>query len=355
LPTLAGNNISIAANGQISAIMASGGGGGGNTIIIGGAAIQSSQTFQGGNQVYSLVNPVDSANVLMVTINGLSQIPTIDYNVTGSTLTFSGNTPGNALIEVKALGYSGLTTNVFSIANSITIPTLTTQLSYMMTANVTAPESILVSLNGIMQRPRTDYTVNNTTLTFASAPPNGNVEIRFFGQEAFARATAAANITAYISNSRTYVGGNLYYDLGSNVALARNIIVTLDGLTLIPDTDYTVNGSNLTLIGGSSTNSSLEVKFFGAEAYNPVFTTSIVTAALGSGIAGNILPSANMVYNLGSPTRRWKDLYLAGNTIDIDGVTIKNDGGTIKFTDVNGTTSASSAAKAIGYSLIFGG
>jgi hypothetical protein len=42
-------------------------------------------------------------------------------------------------------------------------------------------------------------------------------------------------------------------------------------------------------------------------------------------VQGNILPSANITYNLGSPTLRFKDLFLSGTTIDLGGATIKTD------------------------------
>ena len=37
----------------------------------------------------------------------------------------------------------------------------------------------------------------------------------------------------------------------------------------------------------------------------------------------NIIPAANVTYNLGSPTARFKDIYLSGNTLDLNGTTIK--------------------------------
>jgi len=42
-------------------------------------------------------------------------------------------------------------------------------------------------------------------------------------------------------------------------------------------------------------------------------------------MTGNILPSANITYNLGSSTYRFKDLFLSGTTIDLGGATIKTD------------------------------
>jgi len=44
------------------------------------------------------------------------------------------------------------------------------------------------------------------------------------------------------------------------------------------------------------------------------FDSTAVSGIL-SGYAGNIVPSADSTYSLGSPTKKWKDLYLSGNTI----------------------------------------
>ena len=43
-------------------------------------------------------------------------------------------------------------------------------------------------------------------------------------------------------------------------------------------------------------------------------------------IAGNLIPSADGVFTLGSSTRRWQTLFVAANTIDLGGATISSDG-----------------------------
>jgi hypothetical protein len=48
-------------------------------------------------------------------------------------------------------------------------------------------------------------------------------------------------------------------------------------------------------------------------------------------VTGNVLPSANVTYNLGSPSQRWKDLYLSGTTINLNGATISAANGSITF------------------------
>lgn len=42
-------------------------------------------------------------------------------------------------------------------------------------------------------------------------------------------------------------------------------------------------------------------------------------------VSSNIVPSTDVTYDLGSPTNRWRDLYLSGNTIDLGGAQLKSD------------------------------
>jgi hypothetical protein len=45
-----------------------------------------------------------------------------------------------------------------------------------------------------------------------------------------------------------------------------------------------------------------------------------------SSVSQSILPSVTNTYDLGSPTKRWKDIYLSSNSINLDGATISSDG-----------------------------
>ena len=57
-----------------------------------------------------------------------------------------------------------------------------------------------------------------------------------------------------------------------------------------------------------------------------------------SSIGEAMIPDTTETYDLGSATKRWKDLYLAGNTINLAGATISSDGsGTIEIS-ANGAT-----------------
>ena len=55
-------------------------------------------------------------------------------------------------------------------------------------------------------------------------------------------------------------------------------------------------------------------------------TLSTEDSTPGIEIAGNLIPSQNGVFQLGSASRRWQTVYVAAETIDLGGATIKSDG-----------------------------
>jgi len=56
-------------------------------------------------------------------------------------------------------------------------------------------------------------------------------------------------------------------------------------------------------------------------------------------ISGNLLPTQNITHDIGSSTKRWRDIYLSGNTIDLGGTLIqKEESGGIKIADSSGNT-----------------
>ena len=55
-------------------------------------------------------------------------------------------------------------------------------------------------------------------------------------------------------------------------------------------------------------------------------TISTEDSSPGIEIAGNLIPSQDGVFQLGSASRRWQTAYLAAETIDLGGATIKSDG-----------------------------
>jgi len=67
-------------------------------------------------------------------------------------------------------------------------------------------------------------------------------------------------------------------------------------------------------------------------------TISTEDSSPGIEIAGNLIPSQNGVFQLGSESRRWQTAYLSAETLDIGGATISSDGtGTIEIAATGAT------------------
>ena len=88
------------------------------------------------------------------------------------------------------------------------------------------------------------------------------------------------------------------------------------------------NGSQLTGIAADATliqsgTSNVKAYSSGNVAVSVAGTSNVaVFTSTNIEIAGNLIPSANVTYNLGSSTRRWNVGYFAANTIDLGGSTI---------------------------------
>ncbi len=64
---------------------------------------------------------------------------------------------------------------------------------------------------------------------------------------------------------------------------------------------------------------------------NANFTGSLFTAnfSMTGSVNSSLIPGAHETYDLGSPTRRWKDLYLSGNTLSLGAISISEVGGAL--------------------------
>ena len=63
----------------------------------------------------------------------------------------------------------------------------------------------------------------------------------------------------------------------------------------------------------------------------------------GTLITQNIIPAANVTYDLGSPTARYRDLYLSGSTLDLNGTTLSANNGEFRANTFNAEISFVSA------------
>ena len=135
------------------------------------------------------------------------------------------------------------------------------------------------------------------------------------------------SIKAYVDNEVSNVSiGDLSF-IGSTIAAPSNADLTL-----------TSSNGNVVVEG---------IRFAGT-----VISTEDSTS--GVEIAGNLIPSQDGVFQLGSSTRRWQTAYLSANTIDLGGATISSDGtGSLSIAATGATLPTGS--KVVDQSIITGG
>lgn len=143
-----------------------------------------SQTFvsNGTQSVYTLNSTVKDNDDVLVFINGITQIPSINYTASGSTLTLNGIPSSGSNIEVRTINY-GFT--VSATTSSLAIEYFTssgaqTVFTRSVNVNVEHDYDVLVSLDGLIQKPTSDYYVTGSFIIFTTPPPQDtDIEVRY--------------------------------------------------------------------------------------------------------------------------------------------------------------------------------
>ena len=202
------------------------------------------------------------------------------------------------------------------------------------TFKVDATDSQMIPVGTTAQRPTgvTGMIRFNTTLD----------QFEFYDSNSWT--TAGSDFT--VISSETFSGDNstTAFTLGSTQTTA-SCIVSINGVVQEPTTAYAVSGTTLTFTEAPLAGDTIEVRqitttstILGLASDD---TSSSVTTEDGGDVAikGNIIPTANATYDLGSASERWNDLYLTGNTITLGNVVIKNTGGNaVGFFGPDGST-----------------
>ena len=155
-------------------------------------------------------------------------------NFVGAGVTASGS-GATKTITISGGGSSG-STNLGGQFTSGTGNGSTT--TFTSPINTNLANNLIVSVDGIMQRPTTDYTVSGTTVTFGTAPPSGTaVLVRSFSGAISSKADfTVQNFTAN--------GSNTVYKLAESVSSGDHVLVSINGVIQRNTTDYTYNTGN---------------------------------------------------------------------------------------------------------------
>ena len=220
-----------------------------------------------------------------------------------------------------------------------------------------------------------NVSITNDVITYNTF---GNIRANYYiGNGSTLENLTGGNVTGQVGNA--LVAGTVYASAQSNItsvgtltslAVTGNISSGNANLGNLATANYfTGNGSLLTGVAAYSSTktangtSNVDIPVANGNVIVGVNGNANIIVVTGTGanvngyltVNGNILPNANSTYSLGSPTARWNNLYIAGQTIDMDGAKIEVSGSNLILTNPAGgqfiidgaSSSVSSVAKTI--------
>jgi len=165
------------------------------------------------------------------------------------TLPSADGTNGQALVTNGSgtLSFTTLSTTLTYSSGTATGDNTTTAFTISSGRSV---NDVLVFVNGFQLTPTTDYTISGTTLTFQTAPAtSAEITYRYLP---LGGAYTSANFTG--NGSAT----TITIDAGRAVA---DVLVVVNGLTLVPTTDYTISGTTLTFVTAPANLAEITVRY----------------------------------------------------------------------------------------------
>ena len=299
-----------------------------------------------GNLSYNIGTSVSDPKRILVSIEGMLQIPTTDYSVSGSTLIFPSAPPVGANIEVKFFGTETLNSTPTLVSKVDTFVATGSSAVFNLSMLPTSKDYVTVLIDGVLQQSDV-YTLSGNTITLSDSPAVGsNVDIRMIGGRVG---------SSY--NTRTFTGNGAANTFAlTNGFTNDTVLVFENGVAQMPGSDYTITNDVLTFTTAPAANVIVQVRELGIAGPN-------VAAAI-SGfdqVTGNLVPTLDLIKNLGSSTKRWNQLYLKSNGLILGNVTIGATDTTLTLTSNTGATTTlytsltAARAVAFGLSLIFGG
>jgi len=311
----------------------------GNSSFIGNANIVGNINQSGGTS--NLSNVTASGNVAFSGANvSLGSVSNLHISGGSANYVLQTDGEGNLAWAAQAAG-SGSSGGESTVTSVDTFTGDGTETVFTLSV---APQSInqtLINYNGALQL-RNAYTLSGQDITFSEAPADGST-IEVTTQMGVTSGSGNLTVRNYTAD-----GVQTTYAVSAGVN-ATNILVTENGLVQMPVVDYTVSGSTLTFTSAPGYDVKIQIRELGIAVatitpagsntqvlfndagsfgHSAAFTfnnTSNTLSVNNINVTGNIVPTANVTYNLGNSTNRFKDLFLSGNTIDLGGAQIKTD------------------------------
>jgi len=257
------------------------------------------------------------------------------------------------------MAYLGTTSSIYDPTRTIASPRDADRFSgngsttvFTLTRSVQKEVDLEVFVENVQQEPITAFSVSGTTLTFTGAPPSGtnNIYVVYRNFDSGAQvyvadgsityAKLANNIRIFTTDNLTPNGNNTVFTLTEPPADANTVMVTVDGVVQRAPVHYTTTGNTITFTSSPPAGANVHVRHLGFRTTSTITTlpaNTTLTQITLSGqttASGNIIPSSNTTWDLGSTTARWNNIYTGDLHLSNEG---KSDGNMVDGTKGNWT------------------
>ena len=235
-------------------------------------------TINGHANSYELSAEVPGANAenLMVVIDNVIQQPDVAYIIRENAsnqpkiLNFQGTLPSTASIYVVHRGIGGFsmkpptgsvgadelatnltsfTTDTFTGNNSTT--------AYTLSETPPNANSLLVFVDGILQKVTTNFTLSGNTLTFTGAPDTGaEIEIKHLAVRSIIRRAPDFQLDTFTGD-----GSDTTFTLANSGVPTNSAFVFVNGSAMKPTTDYAISGNVLTFTSAPANSAVILVRY----------------------------------------------------------------------------------------------
>ena len=147
-----------------------------------------------------------------------------------------------------AANLKSFTTDTFTGNNSTT--------AFTLSETPANANSVMVFVDGILQKSSTNYSISGATLTFTSAPASSaEIEAKHLGIRTVVRRSTGYQIDNFTGN-----GSSTAFTISSAVGV-NDAFVFYNGICMKPTTDYGISGTTLTFTFTPLNNSNIMVRY----------------------------------------------------------------------------------------------
>ena len=200
-------------------------------------------TGTGACTTFTLTSAPRDKNLTTIIVGGVPQLKSA-YNISGSSLVFSGAPANGASIEVSTYSGGGsYATSFTSVVDTFAGDNSTT--TFTLSTLPQSENQTFAFVNGVYQQKNT-YSLSGANIVFTgTATTNDTIEV-------VTVAGSEMNVTSARYNTRTYTANGVQTTFTiSSGHTANSILVFENGICQEPIADYTVSGTTLTFLGGA--------------------------------------------------------------------------------------------------------